>query len=146
MPSFAKDPVLTRRAAVQRIVFAATATAAADSETTVEPREIDDLLVNPGLGFETFHCFNGDREVRNYPACSIAYFRFYWDQLEPEENQYAFGLIDELLAKARARGQDLALRFMAMFLDPRVESDLYFPGDRRLYWLEWRRFLRDLGR
>ena len=122
MPSFAKDPVLTRRAAVQRTVFAATATAAADSETTVEPREIDDLLVNPGLGFETFHCFNGDREVRNYPACSIAYFRFYWDQLEPEENQYAFGLIDELLAKARARGQDLALRFMAMDTVPKTPT------------------------
>jgi predicted ATP-grasp superfamily ATP-dependent carboligase len=38
------------------------------------------------------------------------------------------------------------LRFAAMFLDPRVESDLLFPGDRKLYWLEWQRFLRDLGK
>jgi hypothetical protein len=36
------------------------------------------------------------------------------------------------------------LQFTAMFLDPRIESDLLFPGDRRLYWLEWMRFLRDL--
>ena len=53
-------------------------------------------------------------------------------------------LRDPGVAATRKIGR--ALRFMAMFLDPRVESDLYFPGDRRLYWLEWRRFLRDLGR
>ncbi len=38
------------------------------------------------------------------------------------------------------------VEFIAWFLNPAVESDLWFPGDRRLYWLEWRRFLRDLGR
>lgn len=36
--------------------------------------------------------------------------------------------------------------FIGLFLDPRVESDLLFPGDRALYWREWLRFLRDLGR
>jgi hypothetical protein len=28
---------------------------------TVRPKEIDDVLVNPGLGFTTFQRFNGDR-------------------------------------------------------------------------------------
>jgi hypothetical protein len=37
-------------------------------------------------------------------------------------------------------------QFTAMFLDPRVKSDLLFPGDRALYWREWLRFLRQLGR
>jgi hypothetical protein len=36
--------------------------------------------------------------------------------------------------------------FIGLFLDPRIESDLFFPGDRALYWREWLRFLRDLGR
>jgi hypothetical protein len=49
-------------------------------------------------------------------------------------------------AVPKARKLSRLLRFTTMFLDPRVESDLFFPGDRRLYWLEWRRFLRDLGK
>jgi len=28
---------------------------------TVRPQEIDDVLVNPGIGFTTFQRFNGDR-------------------------------------------------------------------------------------
>ena len=28
---------------------------------TVRPKEIDDVLVNPGIGFTTFQRFNGDR-------------------------------------------------------------------------------------
>ena len=45
-----------------------------------------------------------------------------------------------------ARKLSRLLQFAAMFLDPRVKSDLLFPGDSRLYWLEWQRFLRDLGK
>jgi hypothetical protein len=81
----------------------------------IEPEVRDEILVNPGMGFETFHCFNGDQRIaraENYPKCSIAYFRFYWDKLEPEEGRYDFDMIDSLLAKAREAGQDLALRFM----------------------------------
>ncbi len=81
----------------------------------VKPEITDEILVNPGMGFETFHCFNGDQRIaraENYPKCSIAYFRFYWDKLEPEEGRYDFDLIDSLLDKARQAGQDLALRFM----------------------------------
>ncbi len=81
----------------------------------IKPQTTDAILVNPGMGFETFHCFNGDERLagaRNYPECSIAYFRFYWDRLEPEEGKYDFELIDSLLERARQSGQDLALRFM----------------------------------
>ena len=45
-----------------------------------------------------------------------------------------------------ARKLSRLLQFAAMVLDPRVDSDLLFPGDRKLYWLEWQRFLRDLGK
>lgn len=81
----------------------------------LEPETVDDAIANPGVGFETFHCFNrDDRMVRaeNYPQCSIAYFRFYWDKLEPSEGKYNFDLIDSLLQKGKEYGQDLALRFM----------------------------------
>lgn len=81
----------------------------------IEPEATDEVLVNPGMGFETFNSFNGERRnilAENYPECSIAYFRFYWDKLEPQEGRYNFRLIDLLLDKAQERGQDLALRFM----------------------------------
>ena len=88
-----------------------------------EPEATDEVLVNPGMGFETFNSFNGDERnilAENYPECSIAYFRFYWSKLEPEEGRYNFEMLDSLLEKAQERGQDLALRFM-----PTSAAELY---------------------
>jgi len=84
----------------------------------IKPKEIRDVLLNPDMGYETFYCFNGDekfRETKNYPNCSIAYFRYNWKSLEPAEGQYNFELIDNHLKKARDNGQNLAIRFMAYF-------------------------------
>jgi hypothetical protein len=33
-------------------------------------------------------------------------------------------------------------KFLALFVNPRPCADLLFPGDRKLYWLAWGRFLR----
>ncbi|MFC2076018.1 DUF4832 domain-containing protein [candidate division KSB1 bacterium] len=98
--------------------------ACAGGKVTVKPAEIEDILVNPGIGIETFHCFNGERDVKNYPECSIAYFRFYWDVLELEKDKYNFKMIDSLLVIAAEKNQDLALRFMAM--DTRPKPPKYF--------------------
>ncbi len=89
----------------------------------VEPKATDEVLINPGMGFETFNSFNEDernKRAENYPECSIAYFRYYWSKLEPREGAYNFELIDLLLEKARQNRQDLALRFM-----PTSAADLY---------------------
>ena len=83
----------------------------------IEPEATDEILVNPAVGFETFHRFSSDPRITRleyYPKCSIAYFRFYWDALEPREGNYNFNQIDSLLDKGRQNGQDLALRFMPM--------------------------------
>ncbi|HEX8041568.1 MAG TPA: DUF4832 domain-containing protein [Chryseosolibacter sp.] len=98
----------------------------------VRPREIDDVLVNPGTGFMTFQRFNGDDlnpgagwtegfpieyqkfdgDLKNngYPQTSIAYFRVYWKFMEPEREKYNWELIDKALATAESRGQSLMLR------------------------------------
>ena len=81
---------------------------------TYRPRETTDLLVNPGMGWTTFHSYNGDDKNRGYPPSSIAYFRLYWDQLEPEEGQYRWDIIDDIMANARRHRQDVALRVSAM--------------------------------
>jgi hypothetical protein len=44
----------------------------------IEPDSSDEVLVNPGMGFETFHGFNDDdrnTRLKHYPRCSIAYYR-----------------------------------------------------------------------
>ena len=98
----------------------------------VRPKEIDDILVNPGIGFMTFQRFNGDSlnvgqewtegfpieyqefdgnlENENYPQTSIAYFRMYWRFLEPGLDEYRWDLIDKALSTAAERGQTLILR------------------------------------
>ncbi len=98
----------------------------------VRPLLIDDVLVNPGIGFTTFQRFNGDAlnegkkwtegfpivyqpesgSLANvdHPDTSIAYFRVYWRYLQPEQDVYRWDLIDNAMATARSRGQTLMLR------------------------------------
>lgn len=106
--------------------------ALAQEVAIVRPREIDDVLVNPGTGFQTFQRFNGDElnqglkwtegypiayqeykgslENRNYPMTSIAYFRVYWKFVEPEQGKYNWQLLDTALKTAHSRKQTLWLR------------------------------------
>jgi len=99
------------------------------------PKEIDDVINNPGIGFTTFQRFNGDTltTIKNklgwteghpivyqtfkgdltnkqHPQTSIAYWRVYWKYLEPEKGKYRWDLIDQALATAEERGQTLMLR------------------------------------
>ena len=102
--------------------------------TVVRPTEIDDVLVNPGMGIETFQRFQGqplNEGVRwsevgpeatgvdapaaahvDFPASSVAYLRWFWSQLEPQHGQYRWSIIDDALAEARRHGQRLAIRLM----------------------------------
>lgn len=98
----------------------------------VIPKEIDDVLTNPGIGFMTFQRFNGDKlnegpkwtegkpieyqpfdgnlENKDYPMTSIAYFRVYWKFIEPGMGKYNWELIDKTLKTARERNQTVMLR------------------------------------
>ena len=96
------------------------------------PKEIFDVLNNPGIGFMTFQRFNGDElnqgkgwtegfpieyqpfdgdlTNKDHPQTSIAYFRVYWEFLEPEPGKYNWPMIDKALRTAAERGQTLMLR------------------------------------
>ena len=113
------------------LVLAATA-AFAQETVTIRPKEIDDVLVNPGIGFMTFQRFNGDAlnegvkwtegypiayqefkgslENKDHPATSIAYFRIYWKFVEPERGKYNWEMLDKVVRAAHARKQTLMLR------------------------------------
>lgn len=98
----------------------------------VKPKEIQDVLINPGMGFMTFQRFNGDKlnagsgwtegfpidyqsfngdlTNKNHPLTTIAYWRIYWKFLEPEKGVYRWDMLDKALEVARERGQTLLLR------------------------------------
>ncbi len=76
----------------------------------VAPQETHEVLVNPGMGFTTAEGYNG--EVPGYPESTIAYFRWYWEELEPEEGKFSWKMVDSVLTLARAHGQRLATRIM----------------------------------
>jgi len=78
---------------------------------TIKPKQIDDILVNPGIGFTTFNNYNGN--VTNYPVSGIAYYRWYWDQIEPTKGNINFSYFDEVLRNAAKAGQKVAFRIMA---------------------------------
>ena len=106
--------------------------ALAQETITVRPQEIDDVLINPGIGFMTFQRFNGDKlnvgtrwtegypidyqdfdgdlANENHPMTSLAYFRVYWRFIEPVEDKYRWDLLDTALETAGNRGQTLLLR------------------------------------
>ncbi|MGB7549122.1 MAG: DUF4832 domain-containing protein [Terracidiphilus sp.] len=105
----------------------------AQKETVViRPMEIQDVLVNPGMGITTFQRFNGQelnppytwsergpvKELDDanpkpeFPDTSIAYLRWYWSTLEPEHGKFRWDIIDIAISEAQKHGQKLAIRLM----------------------------------
>ena len=98
----------------------------------VRPKEISDVLVNPGMGITTFQRFNGQAlnpplkwsevgpvtrlpqpdQKPDFPEASIAYCRWYWDAIEPEHGKFRWEIIDLAIKEAREHGQRLAIRLM----------------------------------
>ena len=77
---------------------------------TVCPKVIEDVLYNPGKGITTANSFDGD--IEGYPKSRIAYWRFYWEEIEPEEGNYRWDIIDDVIETAKSRGQRVALGIM----------------------------------
>ncbi len=105
----------------------------AQSETVVvRPVESDELLVNPGMGITTFQRFNGQElnagltwseegptaklsdatRKPEFPNTSIAYCRWFWSTIEPEQGRVRWEIIDTALRQAREHDQTLAIRLM----------------------------------
>ncbi|GKS56572.1 beta-galactosidase [Nitrospira sp.] len=99
---------------------------------TVHPVETDDLLFNPGMGMADFHFGFGHppNVPEEYPPSTVAYFRWTWADLEPEDGRYAFDFVDGIIAQAKEKGETLAFRIVteyekgtpAWLLDKGIES------------------------
>lgn len=88
----------------------------------VEPKQSDELIANPGMGWQTFHRFaDEDPNLAGLPS-GAAYFRFYWRDVEPREGEIQFARLDELLAHARRAGQKLGFRIMVATTETAADS------------------------
>jgi hypothetical protein len=130
----------------------------------VLPSEIDDVLINPGMGFMTFQRFNGDElnegmgwtegfpieyqefdgklENKGYPMTSIAYFRVYWKFIEPERGQYNWAMIDKALRTASGRRQTLMLRIAPYGTGPDRDVPAWYQRDG--VWMQKIRITRNI--
>ena len=72
------------------------------------------FLQIPGVGWQTFfRTAQDDPSMTGLPFKSgCAYMRWTWGDLEPEEGQYAFAMIDDWLNRCRQSNQTLAFRVM----------------------------------
>jgi hypothetical protein len=116
-----------------RRAFAAltVATVAWCQTTVVHPPRINDVLVNPGMGIQTFQRFNGDPlnqgtrwseegpvgpikagATPDFPKSSVAYCRWFWQALEPAKDDVRWSILDRALEEAASHGQTLAIRLM----------------------------------
>ena len=85
-------------------VWAHDDSALAEPTVTVTPREIKDVLYNPGMGLADFHFgFEHPPSMDQHPRQTVAYFRWSWADLEPEEGRYAFDFVDRIITSPRRR-------------------------------------------
>ena len=102
----------------------------------IRPTVTDRYLPNPHRGCCTFQHFNGDplfpgtdwsevgptefeptpRDsiIEGYLPTTVAYCRWYWEVLEPEQGRYDFSMIEGALDTCKQRGQTLAVRLMPL--------------------------------
>jgi hypothetical protein len=114
------------------LLFLTCACSALAQTVVVYPKRIDEILTNPGMGIQTFQRFNGDplnsgvdwseegpthqiatnSKSADFPDSTIAYCRWFWETLEPEQGKIHWEIIDGALADAASHRQSLAIRLM----------------------------------
>ncbi|MBK8881971.1 MAG: DUF4832 domain-containing protein [Bacteroidales bacterium] len=77
-------------------------------------QEDKEFLQIPGVGWQTFdRTADLDNTLSTLKFKSgCAYYRWYWVSLEPQEGQYNFAMIDDILKTCRENNQALAFRVM----------------------------------
>lgn len=89
------------------------APAARGQQVTVTPEESDEILTNPGMGWETFHrTSQQDPSLPAWIPSTVGYVRWGWGELEPQPGKLNSGLLDKALKAAHDSGQKLAFRVM----------------------------------
>ena len=107
------------------------ASAAWGQNTVIHPTRVPEILVNPGMGIQTFQRYNGDLlnagvqwsedgptgplaagAPPDFPKSTISYCRWFWATLEPAKGDVKWSILDRALGEAARHGQTLAIRLM----------------------------------
>src|SRR6266576_3236753 len=129
-----KETIMLRKSSpLLALMFSLFVSASAQTEMiVVRPEPNDEVLVNPGMGITTFQRFNGQPLNQGlrwseegpttktsgasapsvFPDTSIAYCRWFWNELQPSANRIRWEIIDTALEEARQHHQTLAIRLM----------------------------------
>jgi hypothetical protein len=86
---------------------------AGDEQVKVTPEPTDEILANPGMGWETFHrTSQQDRNLPSWLPSTVHYLRWGWKEVEPRPGAIDFNLLDRALKLSHDSGQKLAFRVM----------------------------------
>ncbi|MCK9413754.1 MAG: DUF4832 domain-containing protein [Prolixibacteraceae bacterium] len=82
----------------------------------LKPDELDEILANPGIGWETQgRVAKQDKNLPSWIPSTICYCRWGWDKFEPKQGQIDTDFIGGYLKEAHDSGQKLALRVMPIY-------------------------------
>jgi hypothetical protein len=88
-------------------------TAFAQEQVIVRPQETDEILANPGIGWETFHqTSKQDRNLPSWIPSTVQYARWGWSELEPQQGTLNTAFLDKVLKESHDSGQKLTFRVM----------------------------------
>ena len=96
------------------IIIVALATGVARGQpVVVQPEETDEILANPGMGWETFHrTRKHDKNLPSWIPSSVGYARWGWGELEPQPGKLNTEFLDKAIKETHNSGQKLAFRVM----------------------------------
>lgn len=85
---------------------------------TYTPTINNHQLINPDIGItdhQTIHRRDDPYWAEpTYPQTSVVYYRWYWEELEPEKGKYNYKLIDDTINAAKAKNKKIVIRFMTL--------------------------------
>ena len=96
------------------------------SWTSRQFQEVDTLFANPGQGWMSQA--RAPKAEPRFP-CSVVYIRFNWADIEPEQGQYNWQVIDDVIAAWKPRGTAVAFRVMTC----NAHSDGYYASPKWLF-------------
>lgn len=89
-------------------------------QIVVTPQETDEILANPGMGWQTFHrTATQDKNLPPWIPSTVHYARWGWRELEPQPGKIDYAFLDGVLKESREARQTLAFRVMCCSSSPR---------------------------
>lgn len=98
-------------------------------DVVVTPEETDELLANPGMGWETFHrTWPNDKNLPSWIPSTVQYIRWGWGELEKAPGVLNTNLVDTALRESHEAGQKLAFRVMCCSPYPKPYHPAWLAG------------------